>query len=162
MLNEYRDVVGALPEWRHVEGDDVEAIVQIGAEAARFDLLFEIAVGRRDESCVDRNRLRSADGDHLAVLEHAQQLDLRRWRRLADLVEKKGARGGGREQTFLVLHRAGERSLHVAEELTLEQALGEGTTVDRQERSFRAIRQIVDIARDDLFTRTGFTLDEDR
>src|SRR6266576_7302563 len=103
MLNEYRDVIRALPQRWQVEGDDVETIVQIGAEAPRLDLLFEIAIGRGDEPCVDRDRLRRADGNHFAVLEHPQQLDLRCRCRFANLVEKEGARSGGCEKTFFVL-----------------------------------------------------------
>ena len=45
-----------------------------------------------------------ADRDHLALLQHAQQLHLRRRRRLADLVEEERAVAGRGEETALILH----------------------------------------------------------
>src|SRR5689334_7839436 len=94
------------------------------------------------------------------MLQHAQQLDLRRGCRLSDLIEEEGAGGGGGEQTLLVLHRAGEGAFDVAEELTLEQPLGKRAAVDREKRSFDPIGQIVYIAGNDFLPRTRFTLNE--
>src|SRR2546423_7966736 len=142
MLNKHGDVVGALAERGQMQRDDVETVVQIGAEAARLDLLLEVAIRGGDEARIDRQCFGGADGNYLAVLEDAQQLDLRRRRRLTDFVEEEGARRGGREEAFLVLHGAGKRSLHVTEELTLEQTLGERAAVDRQEGPLHAIRQL--------------------
>ena len=51
---------------------------------------LEIAVRSRDEAHVD-GRLHAAEAQGLAVLEHAQELGLRRERDLADLVEEDGA-----------------------------------------------------------------------
>src|SRR2546430_9240707 len=39
---------------------------------------------------------------------------------------------------LFVAHRPGERPLHVAEQLGLQQALGEGAAVDREKRPFAA------------------------
>src|SRR5690349_12353266 len=113
MLNKNRNVVRALAEWWQMQRDDVESVVQIGAEVPRLDLLFEVAIRRGDETRVDRNRLRCADRNHLAVLEDAEQFDLRRGRRLADLIEEEGARRGGRKQAFFVFDSACEGSLYV-------------------------------------------------
>ena len=76
--------------------DHVEPIVQVAPEVAAPDLLLEIPIRRREQSRVDRLRLGRADGNHFAMLQHPQQLHLRRRRRLADLVEEKRAlrRGG--------------------------------------------------------------------
>ena len=61
----------------------------------------------------------------LALLQHAQQLGLQRRRDLADLVEEDRAAVGQREAALLVGRRAGERALVVAEQLGLEQRLGD-------------------------------------
>ena len=55
---------------------------------------------------------------------------------------------------------AGERPLHVTEQLALEQALGQRAAVDREERTFGARRQLVDVARDDFLTGSRLALDE--
>ena len=57
------------------------------------------------------------------MLQRAKQLDLRGRRRLADFVEEEGSLRRRAEQSELVADRAGERSLHVTEQLALEQAL---------------------------------------
>src|SRR5436305_10744408 len=130
MLNEDRDIVGALTQRRQVQRDDVESIVKIRTEAARLDLFLEIAVGRGDEPRVDRNGLGGADGNHFAVLQNAKQLYLSRRGRLTDFIEEERSRGGRGEEAFLVFHGAGERSLHVPEQFALEQSFGERAAVD--------------------------------
>ena len=84
-----------------MQREDVETVEQIAAEAAALHLLLEIAVRRRKDSRVHRDRLGAADGNHLALLEHAQELHLRGRRRLADLVEEERALGRGLEQPRL-------------------------------------------------------------
>ncbi len=49
VFHEIRNVVHPLPEWRHVEFDHVQAIVQILAEATLGHFQFEIAVRGRDD-----------------------------------------------------------------------------------------------------------------
>jgi hypothetical protein len=60
-------------------------------------------VRRRDHAHVDRDRLRRADGPHLALLQDAQQLDLQRHRHVADLVEQQRAAVGRLEQALVRL-----------------------------------------------------------
>ena len=113
----------ALAQRRQVQRDDVQAVVQIAAEVPRRISSSRsrlVAAMRRVSIGIG---LRRADGNHFAMLQHAQQLHLRRRRRLADLVEEERALRRGGEETDLVLDRAGERALHVAEQLALEQAL---------------------------------------
>ncbi len=152
----------ALAQRRQVQRDDVQPVVEIAAEVADANLLVEIAIRRRDDARVDRNRLRRADGNDFAMLQRAQQLDLRRRRRLADFVEEERALRRRAEQTDLVANRAGERALHVTEQFALEQAFGERAAVDREERSLRAHRQIVDVAGDDFLTGSRLALNEHR
>ena len=75
-----------------------------------------------------------ADPDDDPLLERAQQLHLQRERHLADLVEEQRAAVGRLELALLVGDRAGEGALHVAEQLALEQVLGDGAAVDGDER----------------------------
>ena len=72
-----------------------------------------------------RDRLVAADAREGLLLDYLQELDLEPHRQLADLVEKQGALVGVLEATRLLLHRPGERSALVAEELALEQVLGQ-------------------------------------
>ncbi len=106
------------------------------------------------------NGIRRADGNHFALLQHAQQLHLRRRRGLADFVEEERALGRRAEETDLVLDGAGERSLHVTEQFALEQALGKRAAVDREKRPFGARRQLVDVAGDDFLAGSRLALNE--
>ena len=84
---------------------------------------------------------------------------MRRGGHLPDLVEEERPAARRGEQPLFVAHRPGERPLHVAEQLGLQQALGEGAAVDREERPFAARRQLVDVSGDDLFTGSRLALD---
>ena len=70
-----------------------------------------------------RARRGVADGQDLALLQDAQQLDLHGRRHVADLVEEERAAVGDLEQPLLVGQRAGEGALAMAEQLALEQRL---------------------------------------
>jgi hypothetical protein len=83
------------------------------------------AVGRGDHPHVDLDGLVAADALELALLEEAEQLDLGRRREIADLVEEQGAAVRLLEAAFARARRAGERTALVAEELALEQRLGQ-------------------------------------
>ena len=66
------------------------------------------------------------------------------------------------EQALLVRDRAGEGAAHVAEQLGLEQPLGQRAAVDRHERAARARAVAVDGARDQLLAGAGLSGHEHR
>ena len=98
----HEDVVAALAQRRQVQVDDVEPVVEVLAEAARLDLLLEVAVGRGDDADVDRLGLGVADAEDDPLLQRAQELHLQRERHLADLVEEQRAAVGRLELARLV------------------------------------------------------------
>ena len=67
-------------------------------------------------------------------LEHAEERRLHRAGELADLVEKDRAALRALERADVLPLGAGERAAFVAEELALEQGLGERRAVDADER----------------------------
>ncbi len=128
-------VVAALAQRRQEEVHDVEAVVEVLAEAPGADLLLEDAVGRRDDADVDLLGLAVADAEDDALLQRAQQLHLQVQRQLADLVEEERALVGDLELAGPRRDGAGERALHVPEELALDQVLGDRAAVDDDERA---------------------------
>ena len=66
-----------------------------------------------------------ADAAELVALEHAQQLHLGRGGHVADLVEEERAAVGALDQALAVGRGAGEGPAHVAEQLALDQRLGQ-------------------------------------
>ncbi len=87
-------LVAAVAQQRQMQGDAVEAIVQVFAEFAVRDHLADIAVRRADDVQIDWNRLIAAERHDFALLDHAQQPGLQHQRHVADFVEEQGAAAG--------------------------------------------------------------------
>src|SRR5207249_7643936 len=145
-----------------LHADDVEAVVEVGAELPFLDRGREVAVRGGDDADVDRDRLHAADAQELAMLEYAQQLRLRRRAHLADLVEEERPLVRELELAELLRVRVGERALLVAEELALEQRLRDGGAVERDQRAVGARAPVVDRLGDQLLAGAALTGDEDR
>ena len=109
---------------------------------------------------VDAPRVESSDPRHLAELEHAQQLRLRRWRQAADLVEEQRAAVGELEEAGLVVAGAEEAAADVAEQLALEQRVVDRRAVDRDEPPLAPRPEAVEGARDQLLARPGLARDQ--
>jgi hypothetical protein len=85
-------------------------------------------------------RLRTADTLELLLLEGAKDLGLEREWQIADLVEEERAAMGQLESSWLALRGACECALFVAEQLALEQGLGDRRAIDGDERSVGSTR----------------------
>ena len=127
--------------------DHVQPEEQVLAKGALVDLLLEVLVGGGDHAHVDLDRLLRADPLDLALLQHAQQLRLRAQAHVADLVEEERAAVGLLELADLLRGGAGERALLVAEQLALDQLLGDRRAVDLHEGARRARRLLRWMAR---------------
>ena len=104
--------------------EDLQAVVEVLAEAALRDLLLEVAVGRRDDAHVRPASPASRRSARISPsCSTRSSLRLQRERHLRHLVEEERAAVGDLEEALLVLVRAGEAALLVAEELALEQVL---------------------------------------
>ncbi|MNQ84229.1 hypothetical protein D3C85_993500 [compost metagenome] len=91
-------------------------------------------MGGGDHADIHGSGLRCAEAQHFALLQYPQQAGLQRHRHVADLVEEQGAGMGGFDQAGLAtLARAGEGAFLVTEEFALQQRLGKGRAVDRDE-----------------------------
>ena len=120
-FREQGNVFRPVAQRREMHGNHVQAIVQIGPEVAAFDLVLEVAVGRRDDPCVYGLRFGRTHWNHFTLLQNAQQLHLRGWCRFADFVEEERSPLGGREEPCFILDCAREGALDVSEQLTLQQ-----------------------------------------
>ena len=154
-----RDLALARAERRDREHARVQPEEEILPEALLDDALLEIAVRRGDHAHVDLALGRGADAAHRVILEHAQQLRLHRHRELADLVEEERAALRGLDEPRLRGRGAGERALLVAEELALDELIGERRGVHADERPAAPARD-VDGAREDLLAAAGLADEE--
>jgi len=162
VLGEQLDVAGALAQRRQRDRDRREPVVEILAEAARAHRGGEVLVGRGDELHVERLGTRAAEPAHGALVERREQLRLQRRRQEPDLVEQQAPAVHGLEEPRLRRARVGERALLEAEQLGLEQRLGNRDAVDGDERSGRTRAPAMDRVREQTFAGSGLPLDEDR
>ena len=123
--DQQRDVLPPLAQRREVDVEHVEPVVQVVPERRPGRPPRERPVGGGDDAHVHLDRLGAADPEEGPALQHAQQLGLRGRRDLADLVEEDGAGVGQLEPAQPPLGGAGEGALLVAEQLALEQGLGQ-------------------------------------
>src|SRR5947208_1155660 len=110
---------------------------------------------RRDDAGVDTKHLAAADALELARLQKPKELDLEGRTHLTDLVEEEGAAVRELELALSLHVRAGVGAALVAEQLGLQQGVGDRAAVDRDERPVvsRAVR--VDGARQELLARSA-------
>ena len=134
VIGQQRNVLAPLAQRRHVERNHVQPVEQILAKIAALDLLLQILVGGRDHAHVHLHELGRAHRLEALLVERAQHLGLRPQAHVADLVQEQRAAVGLLELADLVLVRAGEAALAVAEQLALDQLLGNGRAVDLDER----------------------------
>ena len=146
----------------HVDREDVEPVVEVFAELAGLGEVEQPPVGGRDDADIDALGAGRADRLDLALLDGAQQLDLRVERQFADLVEEERAAMGFGELAALVGDGAGEGALLVPEEGGFDQVGGDRAAVDGDERLAGAVAHALDDAGDQFLADAGFAFDQHR
>ncbi len=107
------------------QGHDVEPVEEVLAERALAHRLPEVHVGRGDDPDVHGDGAGAAEALDLALLQRAQELGLEVDAQAAHLVEEQRAAVGQLELAGLARVGAGEGALLVAEQLRLEQGVGD-------------------------------------
>ncbi len=98
------------------------------------DQVAQLAVGRADDGQIDRGCAAAAQRHHGAFLQHTQQARLQCQRHVADLVEEQSAAVRLHDAAGVTLAtRTGEGAFLVAEQLRLDQAVGDGGAVHSDE-----------------------------
>ena len=147
---------------RQVDLNDVDAVVEVLAEAAFLDGRFQVAVRGGQDAHVDGDFLLAADRPDLALLQGPQQLGLHRQRHLADLVEKQRPALGLREEPLAVVAGVGEGPLDVPEQLALQQRVGQGRDVHGDERLLPPLAMLVQAPGNHLLARAALAHDQHR
>ena len=149
-----------MAQGRQVDGDHVEPVEQVFAEATFADHLAQIDIGGGDDAHVHLQFLGAAEMHELAILEHAQNLALGVEAHGADFVQEQRAPVGDLEQPFFGGNSACERTLDVPEQIRFEQVCRHGTGVDRHEGSVASRRMQMDRLGDQFFARSALALQQ--
>ena len=110
-----RQILLALRQARHLDLHHRKPVIQILAKMFFGDGGAQIVIGGRDHAHIHLARGQRSHALHFLVLQHAQQLGLRRQRHVADFVQEQRAAVSVFEQSGFIVRRAGERPPHVAE-----------------------------------------------
>jgi hypothetical protein len=151
-----------LPERGRLQGQGVDPVVQVLAEAAAREQRLEVPVGGGDDADVHLHLEGPSHARQLPVLQDAQDLRLHRRGHVPDLVEEERPPVGLLEAPLALDGSPRERTLLVAEELALHQIGGDGRAVHAHERPLGTGRQLVDGAGHELLARPVLAQDENR
>ena len=133
VVGEKANVVAPFPQRGRADLQHRESVEEVLSEGAVLDHLLEVPMGRRDDAHVGSNLGGAAHPAEGLVFHEAEQFRLQRRGHLADLVQEDGAAPGRFEQALLLGARVGERAALVAEELRLQERLGERRAGDVHE-----------------------------
>ena len=139
----HEDVAVARAQRRSFQRYHVQAIEEVLAEPARWDLRERIAIGRADDAHV---RLVAAGPPRPAgrfSLQEAQQLRLESDVHLGHFIEEQRSPVGLERSAFAVRNRAAESALRVPEYLALHKLLRDRRTIDRDERTVPPFAELV-------------------
>ena len=115
VANQQRNIGRAFAQGWQPDRKYVQPVIQIGAKAALFDHLRQIAIGGGDQPDIDFQRVRAADPLEFLILQHPQQLGLSAGAQFAHFVQKQGAAISEFKPALALSSRAGERALFMAE-----------------------------------------------
>ena len=86
MSSQFRNIGLPIPQGRHLDHHQVDAVKEVHAEETFFDGLFEIMIGRANDAHIDVDPFFAADALKRALLQNSQHLGLGRQRHVADFV----------------------------------------------------------------------------
>ncbi|MNN43968.1 hypothetical protein D3C81_1582340 [compost metagenome] len=80
--------ITALSQWRQLQRQSTNAVIQILTKPPQLHLFTQRAVSRRNDPQIHRKQLAAAHRLHATFLQHPQQPRLRRQRHIADFIEE--------------------------------------------------------------------------
>ena len=134
-LGKLGDFLRPFPQRGHRKRDHVEPEEEVLPEGPGFDGLQEIPIGRRNHPDVHLDRTRAAHAIELPVLEKPQELGLKPWLHVADLVQEDCPAVGDLELAAFLAGRPGEGALLMAKQLRFQELLRQGHTVHGHEQA---------------------------
>ena len=159
---EQRKIFFAIRQPRRLNFHHGETVVQILPKTFLGDGGPQVVIRGGNDANIHFAGAQRSHSLHFLILEHAQELRLRGERHISDLIQKQRASMGVLEQARLVVRGPGERTLHVAEQLALEQRFHDGRAVEHDVAAGSHRAEPVERAGDQVFTRPGLPRDQQR
>jgi hypothetical protein len=162
MARQRDDVLDPLPQCRDQQGKDVEPIEQVLAKQALRHGVGDVPIGRGNDADIEDHRFLATDPLHFALLKNAQQLGLQAKRHFGDLIEQQRAILRLLKLAGLRVLGATEGAFFMAEKRRFKQAVGNGRTVDGDERPLAPCRMLVNVACHHLLADPALAGQQDR
>jgi len=115
------DIFFSLPERRNLKSNDVQSIIEVGAEGAFFDHLPQVLCACGNNSNVNRKGGCRAEWSYGLFLKDAKKLRLQLNGYLAYFIEKDCPAVSSSEETKRTVNSAGKSTFRMAEQLALEE-----------------------------------------
>ncbi|MNI42721.1 hypothetical protein D3C73_970220 [compost metagenome] len=162
VVRQHRQIAIALAQWRGHHLQHVEAVIQILAKTLLAYRNLQIDVGRGQHPHIHRDRLTAPHPLDVFLLEKTQQVGLQLRRQVTDFVKEQRSAIGRLDPSDLALMGAGKRALLMTKQFGLDQVLGDGAAIDRNEGLVVALGLTVQGAGDQLFAGSAFTANQHR
>src|SRR6185369_14264244 len=123
-MNEEWNVFRTLAQWRHIDREHVQSVIQIAAKLLFLNHLLEIRIRCRNYANIHSQRARASESLKLVLLQHTQQLRLQLGRNVFDFVKKDRALMCKLKAPDPSIDRSGKRAFLVSEQLAFEKSGG--------------------------------------
>ena len=153
--------MAAVSQRRQVERQHGQSVVEVVPEAPRADRRRKVRVRGADEPDIGGLGARAAQAADGALLDHGEKLGLQGIGQQRDLIEEEHPAVRRLKEAGLGAVGIGEGPPLEAEELGLEQRLGDRRTVDVHEGPTAAGAVAMEQAGDQALAGAGVTLDQD-
>ena len=160
VLRQRHDIVCPIAEWGDRHLNYVEPVIEINAELALLDRLFQVAVRGRNHPQVHLHILGASQAPKLLSFEYTQEFRLHGQRKLTDFIEKARSAGGDFQDAALLSSRVGKGALFIAEQLAFQQGFGDCRAVHCQECMGAAPAILMNEAGQDFLSHAALALDE--
>src|SRR5262249_33979865 len=89
VLGEEGNIRSTEPEWGHMDGQDVNAVVEVGAEGPLGNGCLQIPVAGRYNTGLDSLGVQTTQPTHGLLLDHLEQLDLEGKLHVSNLIQEE-------------------------------------------------------------------------
>ena len=161
MLDQQRNILPSIDQFRHVDQNHAQPVVQVLAEISLRNLLDQVFVGRRKDPRIHVDILVGSDACDLPLLQRPQYLGLRRQTHIADLVQKDRPAVRLFEFSLALFDRRSKRPFLMPEEFALDQFRRNRRTVHLDERHVHPVALFVQPPGHQLLPRTVRPRDQD-
>ena len=158
IIDQFQNIRSPLAQRRQFQTQYVQPVIQIFSESSEPYRFAEIFIRCGNNAHIDVDNAVAADPQHFFFLDNAQKLQLQRFAHAFDLIEKKRTAVCEFEKShFAAFFRTRKSAFFIAKQFAFHKAVGNGSTVDRDERISVPFGCCMNCMCEKLFAGTAFS-----